>query len=193
MGAAASSQQKLQEQMYNPQKCMHARQSLEVIRHSLDQLHKRSPIVEHIPPTNAVAETVPAGEDDSLRKNNLSNGSRKRARSLYGAGHHPSFLTGNHVDLDAVHDIQESEYTHRSEFISHIMEIQKIASRYSFSGPDKEKRSTHRLRSLSFGHRPSQSRRSSSFALPHTDECVVLEHPDVIINDEETTGEGSNS
>ena len=79
MGAAASAQQKLQEQMQNPQKCMHARQSLEVIRHSLDQLHKRQPFVEHVPPTNAVAETADNGEEIALRKQNVSNGSRRRA------------------------------------------------------------------------------------------------------------------
>lgn len=85
--------------MYNPQKCMHARQSLEVIRHSLDQLHKKAPATERAPPTNAVGEGVDP-EGNTLRKKNPSNGSRKRAHSLYGAGHHPSFLAGNHVDLE---------------------------------------------------------------------------------------------
>lgn len=105
---------------------------------------------------------------------------------MYGTGHHPSFLVGNYVDLDTMHNIQEAEYTHRSEFMNHIMEIQKIASRCSFSSLDKSKKSNHRFRSLSFGHHHSVSRRSSSFA-QHADECVVLEYPDVIINDEEET------
>lgn len=107
---------------------------------------------------------------------------------MYHAKNHPTFLAGNYVDLDTVHNIQEAEYTHRSEFINHIMEIQKIASRCSFQGPDRDKKSSHRFRSLSFGHHHSLSRRSSSVA-QRSGECVVLEHPDVIINDEDETGD----